>query len=86
MEMDTNGIEDSEAKPAAADPSPIKDGELSSPSIGSGGDGVAVNGGSQGETEEDTWEWFNILRTMCDTPKRIGVCLEISTDLYSESR
>ena len=43
-----------------------------------------VNGGSECE-EEDTWEWWNVLRTLCDTPKRIGVCLEISADLVSDT-
>lgn len=34
--------------------------------------------------EEDTWEWWNMFRTMCDTNKRINVALELTEDLPSE--
>jgi len=47
---------------------------------------VASVNGTDSEDDEDTWEWFNTLRTMCDTPKRIGVCLEVSADLVSDTR
>ncbi|XP_053402649.1 protein arginine N-methyltransferase 5-like [Mercenaria mercenaria] len=33
---------------------------------------------------EDSWEWWNTFRTMCDTNKRISVALEITEDLPEE--
>ncbi|XP_052284761.1 protein arginine N-methyltransferase 5-like isoform X2 [Dreissena polymorpha] len=30
---------------------------------------------------EDTWEWWNTFRTMCDSSKRVSVALELSEDL-----
>ena len=87
METETNGTTEGVGDTASNnDQSPAKDGQLSSPSICSAGDSAAVlNGVSEEGETDDTWEWFNILRTLCDTPKRIGVCLEVSADLVSES-
>ena len=75
-------------KATCVDQSTTKDAQINSASQGSPGQIEVVNGigGESLEDEEDTWEWFNILRTMCDTPKRIGVCLELSTDLVAETR
>ncbi|KAL4219133.1 Protein arginine N-methyltransferase 5 [Mactra antiquata] len=33
---------------------------------------------------EDTWEWWNTFRTMCDTNKRVSVALELTEDLPDE--
>jgi len=35
--------------------------------------------------DDDPWQWFNVLRTLCDSPRRIAVCLELSLDLPDES-
>ena len=87
--MDINAENGSGDKAAVKDQSTKQNPRTNSPGDGSSGEMAVVNGGvgrEEEEEEEDTWEWFNILRTMCDTPKRIGVCLEISTDLVSETR
>ncbi|XP_046557096.1 protein arginine N-methyltransferase 5-like [Haliotis rubra] len=34
---------------------------------------------------EDTWEWWHLFRTLCDCNKRLGICLEMTADLPSES-
>jgi protein arginine N-methyltransferase 5 len=33
----------------------------------------------------DTWQWWNRLRTLCDSNKRVGVVLELTADLPSET-
>ena len=74
--MDTNGH--------AGDSSATTNGSVEAQSPLPVTNGVDVEGDH--EEGEDTWEWFNILRTMCDTPKRVGVCLELSADLLSDAR
>lgn len=85
--MEMNGMDGSGDKATCVDQSTTIDAQINSASQGSPGQIEVVNGigGESLEDEEDTWEWFNILRTMCDTPKRIGVCLELSTDLVAET-
>lgn len=48
--------------------------------------------GCDGETildsevpEEDTWNWWNIFRSVCNTEKKLGLALELSADLPSQS-
>nr|XP_006816923.1 PREDICTED: protein arginine N-methyltransferase 5-like [Saccoglossus kowalevskii] len=33
----------------------------------------------------DTWQWWNTLRTSCDSHKKLSIALELSTDLPSKS-
>ncbi|KAK6176914.1 hypothetical protein SNE40_015120 [Patella caerulea] len=37
-----------------------------------------------GGEPENTWEWWNTFRTLCDSNKRLGVALELTADLPSE--
>ncbi|KAK2156327.1 hypothetical protein LSH36_216g04041 [Paralvinella palmiformis] len=37
--------------------------------------------GDEMEWKYDTWKWWNKLRTLCDTSKKIGLALEITADL-----
>ena len=38
---------------------------------------------SEEKMERDTWKWWNKLRTLCDSQKKIGISLELSEDLPS---
>lgn len=38
------------------------------------------------EIEEDSWEWWNKFRSLCDYDKKIGLALEVSTHLPSEQQ
>jgi len=38
----------------------------------------------EGTKEEDTWNWWNTLRSLCDHNKRLCVALELTADLPSE--
>ncbi|XP_052816495.1 protein arginine N-methyltransferase 5-like isoform X2 [Mya arenaria] len=42
-------------------------------------EGEERDGGRQ--PSDDTWEWWNTFRTMCDSNKRISVALELTEDL-----
>ncbi|ESO87913.1 hypothetical protein LOTGIDRAFT_194048 [Lottia gigantea] len=49
-------------------------------------DDVFDNGGMKNNIEQefdDTWEWWNTFRTLCDSNKRLGVALELTADLPS---
>ncbi|XP_013381204.1 protein arginine N-methyltransferase 5 [Lingula anatina] len=35
--------------------------------------------------EDDTWKWWDLFRTICDTSKKIGLALELSADLPDEA-
>ncbi|XP_065886445.1 protein arginine N-methyltransferase 5-like isoform X2 [Dysidea avara] len=37
------------------------------------------------EQAEDTWEWWNIFRSLCDNHKMLGLALEVSKDLPPEN-
>lgn len=39
---------------------------------------------AQQEIEEDSWEWWNKFRSLCDYDKKIGLALELSTELPNE--
>ncbi|CAH1778835.1 unnamed protein product, partial [Owenia fusiformis] len=40
--------------------------------------------GSTDKWKDDTWEWWNQFRTMCDGSKKLGVALELTADLPSD--
>lgn len=41
---------------------------------------------SQNEIEEDSWEWWNKFRSLCDYDKKIGLALEVGAVLPTEQQ
>ncbi|KAK7114500.1 protein arginine N-methyltransferase 5-like [Littorina saxatilis] len=39
----------------------------------------------EGETFEDTWQWWNIFRTLCDSTRKLDLVLELTADIPAEA-
>ncbi|KAH9502616.1 Protein arginine N-methyltransferase 5 [Bulinus truncatus] len=43
-----------------------------------------IDANMDGSKYEDTWSWWNLFRSLCDSNKRLGVALELTADLPSQ--